>query len=295
MCWLASDRCVCVCEFVGGRVCVSEMDLFGDGDSHIVKYKGDIRAIFDSVDVDSSGIIEKEEFVAAVENNEKVRDLVKNSRLLSGLLASNNLAAAFEKFDSDREGSVSFDEFWEFCKKEADEENIRSMFDAIDADGSRYITKEELVYAFKNNTKLLDLVKDSKFFGKLLAQDDWEKVIQEMDTDKSGQGENKIDYPEFWKWCNMISARVQANILRQRAQERTAKINNEKRKLHDEVVKRVRTHTFKNGATQGGIFTASIVPDQFNFKILPKASNPNYVKPSNNQKGTLRPITPKAR
>mmetsp|Transcript_4371 Transcript_4371/g.7441 ORF Transcript_4371/g.7441 Transcript_4371/m.7441 type:complete len:271 (-) Transcript_4371:1251-2063(-) len=251
------------------------MDLLGDDDKHILKYKDEIRAVFNSVDVDGSGIMEKEEFIEALTTNKKVREMVKKSRLLSGMVASNDFDAAFSSFDSDNGGSVSFEEFWTFCKSEADEENIRRMFLAIDIDGSRYITKEELVHAFKHSKELLGLVKKSKVFGKLVEENDWEKVIAEMDTDRSGDGENKIDYPEFWKWCKMIAARVQISVMKENARARMDKIQAEKKIKSDALMKRLRVHTFQNGAGLGGVFSVSIVPEPFNFEHLAEAPNPH--------------------
>ncbi|CAK9017243.1 Calcium-dependent protein kinase 1 (PfCDPK1) [Durusdinium trenchii] len=256
------------------------MDLLDGGDGHLSKYKDEVRAIFDSVDEDRSGVIDKAEFVEAVRVNAKVRSLVSKSRMLSGLVASGDLNAAFSSFDTDNGGSVTFDEFWAFCKNEADEDNIRQMFNAIDRDGSRYITKEELVHAFKHNTDLLKLVKHSKVFGKLIEKNDWDKVISEMDTDKSGASENQIDYPEFWKWCKNIAARVQINLMKERARENADKLAASKQVLHQEVLKRLSLHVCRAGAAKGGVFTVSVVPQHLTFPNLKEAPNPHAPRSS---------------
>lgn len=244
-----------------------DLDLLG-GEEQVAKYKAEIRAIFNQVDVDGSGWMSKTEFVEAVEKNPNVAQMVGRSRLLAGLVAGGDLGAAFESFDTDRSDSVSFEEFWEFCRKEADEENIRKMFNMIDRDGSRYITKAELVYAFTNNTELLELVKNSKVFGRLIKQRDWDKVLAEMDTDKSGVGEDKVDLPEFWKFIKNLAARVQIDILKEKARQQREKYEAEKFILQAEIRSRVNTHMSVAGAGQGGIMTVGIAYDPFSYPAI---------------------------
>ena len=143
------------------------MDLFGENSAIAAGHKAEMLHIFTLIDVDGSGEVDKDEFIGAVQTNSKVAKLIGKSRLLSGLVASGEFERAFASFDADGGGSVSAEEWWQFCKQEADEENIRDMFNAIDVDGSRYITQNELVDAFKSNEKVLNLVKNSKVYSNI--------------------------------------------------------------------------------------------------------------------------------
>ncbi|GBG27589.1 Calmodulin [Hondaea fermentalgiana] len=244
-----------------------DLDLLG-GEEQVAQYKAEIRAIFDQVDTDGSGWMSKAEFIEAAEKNPAVAQMVSKSRLLAGLVAGQDLSAAFESFDTDKSDSVSFEEFWEFCRREADEENIRKMFNMIDRDGSRYITKAELVYAFTHNEELLALVKDSKVFGRLAEQDDWDKVLAEMDTDKSGDSEDRVDLPEFWKFVKSLAAKVQVSILKEKARQQREKLEAEKSVLRAEICSRVSTHTSAAGAGRGGIVTVGIAFDPFAYPAI---------------------------
>lgn len=238
---------------------------------HLDGYKQEMRRIFELVDEDGSGVVSKAEFVAATKENggdNGVMELVRKSRLLSGLVASGDFDAAFSRFDTDNGGNISFDEFWAFAKAEAEDSKLRSMFAAIDQDGSRFITKAELVVAFKKNEELLELVKSSKVFGKLVENNDWDRVLAAMDTDKSGAGENQIDYPEFWRWAQKIAAKAHMEALKERARAQAALLAAGKGEVQKQLFQRLCTHTFKLGAAQGGVFSVSIVPDHVNFKCL---------------------------
>ncbi len=263
------------------------MDLLGSDDAHITEYKDEVRTIFGKVDVDGSGVIDKSEFIEAVAKDDDVRELVTRSRLLAGLVAAGELESAFANFDKDGGGTLTFDEFWAFCKEQADEDNIRKMFAAIDADGSRYITHNELVKAFKTNQELLRIVKGSKVFGKLVEENDWGKVLSEMDTDKSGEGDGQIDFVEFWAWCKRVAAKVQANKIREVGQARTRRVQEERSVLSTELIKRLRNHTFTNGAAQGGVSTVSVAPELFNFPHLAQKPNPFETKDTRRNKWGL--------
>ena len=237
------------------------------------KHKAAIRDVFDSIDVDGSGLMDKEEFSAAVFTNPKVKELISKSRMLSNLVALSDFDAIFQSFDCDGGGSISFEEFWMFCRNESDEENIRKIFDAIDTDGSRYLTKEELVTAFKTNSDVIALVKQSKCFGKIVEDNEWDQVIREMDTDQSGDGENKIDYPEFWKWCKSMAAKVYINQMKAKAAQRQRLIAGEKLIRLKLVKKQLNSHTFHAGSRYGGTYSVSISPDP--FLCIPLKEEPN--------------------
>lgn len=77
-----------------------------------------LREIFDCVDLDRSGIIEKEEIVEAIENDIEVKRLIQQSRILRPLLKTNTFEAAWSKLDTDDDEGVSWAEFKFFCNNE---------------------------------------------------------------------------------------------------------------------------------------------------------------------------------
>jgi Ca2+-binding EF-hand superfamily protein len=246
------------------------MELAGEDAAHVERYRDEVRAIFDKVDVDQSGRIDKGEFLDAVRRDKAVNALVCQSRLLAGLVAGGELDKAFDAFDADGGGSLTFDEFWKFCKEQADENHIRELFAAIDADGSRFITREELAEAFRSNARIRTLAQRSKVFGALSEQGDWNRVVAEMDSDKSGDGAGRIDYVEFWRWCKHLAAKVLGDSMRAKARARAERLALEQKTVSDGLLSRLSHHSFRAGAGQGGTYTVSIYPEIFNWPCLPK-------------------------
>jgi len=250
------------------------MDLFGEGLEHKVQFEAEIREIFDKIDVDGSGFIDKDEFLLAIQNNVGIAELVSKSKLLAGLVLRNELEEAFNAFDVDRGGTVSFDEFWNFAKNQADEQKILELFNLINVNQNDSITVQELKNAFSTNTKLRKIAENSKIFGKIKADEDWSKLLDEMNTDTSHNATDEVNFVEFWHWCRDISAQVQMTGLYNKALARTERIEKEKRILNQEYLKRLNVHVSRNGAQEGGVFTTSIAPDLFSFPHLPACSNP---------------------
>merc|ERR1711907_232305 len=92
-----------------------------------------------------------------------------------------------EEEDGDRSGTLEFDEFVDLMavtnkSREDMEEEIRSAFLTFDADGSGFITREELVETL---TTMGDPVDEETING----------MINEADLD----GDGKINYAEFTK------------------------------------------------------------------------------------------------
>merc|ERR1719240_1459074 len=97
------------------------------------------------------------------------------------------LAALMEEVDKDKSGTVEFEEFVDLMSRtnkthEQMEEEIKNAFLTFDADGSGYITREELIETL---TTMGDPVDEETING----------MINEADLD----GDGKIDYKEFTK------------------------------------------------------------------------------------------------
>merc|ERR1719181_1260993 len=97
------------------------------------------------------------------------------------------LAALVEEVDKDKSGTIEFDEFVDLMARtnktqEQMEEEIKNAFLTFDADGSGFITREELIETL---TTMGDPVDEETITG----------MIQEADVD----GDGKINYEEFTK------------------------------------------------------------------------------------------------
>ena len=97
-----------------------------------------LRKIFDCVDLDGSGIVERAEMLQvstcssqsndllitqclqALHQDEEVRAMIKQSPVLRPLLKKNSFDKHFQQIDTDdSDGGVSWDEFKSFCENEA--------------------------------------------------------------------------------------------------------------------------------------------------------------------------------
>merc|ERR1711998_63310 len=97
------------------------------------------------------------------------------------------LAALMVEVDKDNSGTIEFEEFVDLMARtnkthEQMEEEIKNAFLTFDADGSGYITREELIETL---TTMGDPVDEETING----------MIQEADVD----GDGKINYEEFTK------------------------------------------------------------------------------------------------
>merc|ERR1712100_990516 len=97
------------------------------------------------------------------------------------------LQALMEEVDKDKSGTIEFDEFVDLMSRpnktqEQMEEEIKDAFLTFDADGSGFITREELIETL---TTMGDPVDEETITG----------MIQEADVD----GDGKINYEEFTK------------------------------------------------------------------------------------------------
>merc|ERR1712093_133645 len=97
------------------------------------------------------------------------------------------LQALMEEVDKDKSGTIEFDEFVDLMSQtnksqEQMNEEIKNAFLTFDADGSGFITREELIETL---TTMGDPVDEETITG----------MIQEADLD----GDGKINYAEFTK------------------------------------------------------------------------------------------------
>merc|ERR1712017_31462 len=97
------------------------------------------------------------------------------------------LAALVEEVDKDKSGTIEFDEFVDLMSRtnktqEQMEEEIKNAFLTFDADGSGFITREELIETLAT-------------MGDPVGEETINGMIAEADLD----GDGKINYAEFTK------------------------------------------------------------------------------------------------
>ena len=76
-----------------------------------------IRIIFNLVDADNSGLIDKRELMVAIRVNDTVNDFCSKSERLRPLLHDNTFASLWRALDTDEDEGVSFKEFTDFLKR----------------------------------------------------------------------------------------------------------------------------------------------------------------------------------
>ena len=120
-----------------------------------------LRRLFDAIDVDKSGTIDKMELLTAFNNNQDVVSLLQRKPELSILLRPDLFEEAFIQMDTDETGTVSYEEFVHFVtvsrQTATHRAKLREIFDIIDSHGDKTITKRSILKAFTVNNKIIKL------------------------------------------------------------------------------------------------------------------------------------------
>ena len=99
-----------------------------------VEFLSAARKVFEMIDVDESGTLEKEEVVVAIRGNKKVINFLVNcgNKNLQYLLVPARLDAALNAMDTDRDGHIDADEW---CASESEPLGCLRRGDACCSDG----------------------------------------------------------------------------------------------------------------------------------------------------------------
>ena len=142
----------------------------------------EVRELFDEIDEDGGGSLDKEELRELLE---KLGMDVDDEKVDSVML----------EMDADGEGTVELQEFLWWWKKAGSEyrekmmklkdemNDVKNLFDEFDDDGSGEIGEEEL-------RQLIQML------GANFNEDEIKKTMLELDKDGSGE----VDFQEFYKW-----------------------------------------------------------------------------------------------
>jgi len=200
-----------------GQTCCSQVPDAGQRTEIIAMSKGEtlLKKVFDGMDVDDNGKVDVKELNKALRLSEELQQLfnVKYSHSKGNGKGAPPPPTFFthliEKFDTDGDGKISYDEFVSYFLPRLDghEDSIESWavqwntFNSIDADHSGKITLKELNIALRGSPEIQKLFNVSynqptKGKGKGSAPPlpvFFEKLIKALDTDGDGQ----ISWPEF--------------------------------------------------------------------------------------------------
>lgn len=175
-----------------------------------------LKKVFAGMDSDANGQVDAKELNQALRRSEELQELF-NVRYSQSKGRGKGAAPPppvfftqlIEKFDTDGDGKVSYDEFVSYFlpRLQGHEDSIASwatlwkVFNTIDADHSGKITVKELNTALQNSLEIQKLFnitynQPSKGKGKGSAPPTpafFSKLIEEFDRDGDGQ----ISWPEF--------------------------------------------------------------------------------------------------
>ncbi|KAH8092909.1 hypothetical protein JL720_5077 [Aureococcus anophagefferens] len=156
------------------------------------------RQVFDMIDVDGSGSLDKAEVVKAVKGDQKVIKFLVNcgNPNLQYLLVPARLEHALAVLDTDRDGEISGTARGavKAARKEIEEftnefvSAARKCFEMIDKDSSGTLTKAEIVKAIAEDKAVVDFLKKAaRRCQFLLRPARLEKALEVLDTSNDGE------------------------------------------------------------------------------------------------------------
>ena len=214
------------------------------------------RQIFDMMDVDSSGSLDRGEIMKAVKSNKEVIAFLVNcgNKYLQDLLVPARLEATLDELDADLDGEISAPE-WERAIAEALKEKLRQraldreerarawrkemeaftaefmaaaqkVFEMIDKDGSGSLAIDEITRAVKEEQEVIDFLENcgEPNLQFLLRPKRLKKALEALDTDKSGE----VDEEEWDEAIHRgLAARLEQLREERERRERAARAEDE--------------------------------------------------------------------
>lgn len=135
------------------------------------------KTMFDSIDTDKSGYIDRQELALLAE-------------AIGRDMSETDLNAAMRDMDQDGSGEIEFDEFFSWFSDAMENDTMtREAFDRADADGSGAIDREEVREVMKE-------------LGQKVGKRELDMAMREMDDDNSGE----VSFEEFREWWDRQTA-----------------------------------------------------------------------------------------
>ena len=169
-----------------------------------------IRDVFQLIDKDGSGSLEKREFIRAmrISNHDSFQTALNCFPQLGAMLKPRAYESAFMEMDSTQTGHVTFPEFRSFCVATIVESLLRNVFDTMDADGSGTLEKKEILKTIHDSRKLKvlhDAVQHFPALNKLLRPLEYTSVFEKMNTGVKGH----VTFEEFHFFCTSTVAETE--------------------------------------------------------------------------------------
>ncbi|KAH8092916.1 ryanodine-sensitive calcium-release channel [Aureococcus anophagefferens] len=175
------------------------MDARAEDEAYMAEFMAKARAVFDMIDTDGSGSLEKQEIVRSVTQDQAVIQFLVNcgEPNLQFLLVPRRLQKALDEIDTDGSGDVSKGEW----------EPATCVFQMLDADESMSLEMNEIVDAVKMNQKVINFLRDcgNRFLQELLEPTRLSTALAKLDTNKDGS----IGIDE---WESAIEAALQVRL-----------------------------------------------------------------------------------
>eukprot|EP00942_MAST-04A_sp_MAST-4A-sp1_P012100 g12100.t1 len=121
-----------------------------------------LKEIFEKVDADASGTIEKKELMKALMFDEKVSTIVHQFDHLIPLLKPKHFEEAFMEMNTAHDNHVTVDEFISFASGLTMKETLTKIFVIIDKEKTGKIDKTECLSNLSSNEDILKLIQQYK-------------------------------------------------------------------------------------------------------------------------------------
>ncbi|KAH8060909.1 hypothetical protein JL720_13499 [Aureococcus anophagefferens] len=272
-----------------------------------VEFLSAARQVFDMIDVDGSGSLDKAEVVKAVKTDQKVIKFLVNcgNQNLQYLLVRARLEAALNVLDTDRDGEISGPEWEEAiesalanklearaakreaqakaARKEIEEftadfvNAARKCFEMIDKDGSGTLTKVEIVKAVSEDPAVVTFLKNcgEENLQFLLVPARLEKALEVLDTSNDGE----VDIEEWEEAIYRgLNKRLEQLAIERERRERAAQAEDEA--FSPEFLSMARQvfdmmDADQSGSLDKGEVVKAVQTDQKVIKFLVNCGNPN--------------------
>ena len=163
--------------------------------------------LFNLIDDDQSGTLEKKEILRALMFNPEVTSKVKEFPALSGFLKPRHFKESFVKLDTKTSGHVTSEEFLFFAKEnvikttvegnnknnekkneiEAVEENLKALYAIINVNNENTVPKKAILKALALNVKVMTKIHELDGLDKLLHPHHFDDAFHTMPTEIDGQ------------------------------------------------------------------------------------------------------------
>ena len=163
--------------------------------------------VFELLDKQGTGGIGKSELVHAINSDEAVRDMLRQSKSLKELLRPRTFALAFKSIDTNANGVTTLSEFRSFVTGFAPArgggaaaagvvrpyDEVDRIFHELDRDNSGSIEKRELMKAVRGDERIRELLRKNESLSAMLRPSAFAAAFEQIDT----SGDGLVSLEEF--------------------------------------------------------------------------------------------------